>query len=192
MLLIINDPVPGRVAPVTLRVVRVVAGHLRGRAIVAPEGATTRPTTDKVREAVFNALGSLGVVDDAVVADLFAGCGALGIEALSRGAASCVFVERDASALKALRGNLSSLGLEASTRVVASDVMSIVASLSGLDLALADPPYSFDEWPLLLSRVSAPFVVAESDREITAPDGWQSLRARRYGRTFVTFLERVP
>src|SRR5829696_7781962 len=89
--------------------VRVVAGELRGRRIVAPPGATTRPTSDRVREAVFNALGSLGVVDGAAVADLYAGSGAMGIEALSRGAASCTFVERDRDALRALRENIDSL-----------------------------------------------------------------------------------
>lgn len=171
---------------------RVVAGELRGRPIVAPEGSATRPTTDKAREAVFNALGSLGVVEGAAVADLFAGSGALGIEALSRGAQSCVFVERDGRALSALRSNLANLGLEDRSRVVGSDVLSLVASLTGLDLALADPPYDFDEWPTLLDRLAAPFVVAESDREIPAPTGWQTVRARRYGRTWVTFLERVP
>jgi 16S rRNA (guanine966-N2)-methyltransferase len=172
--------------------VRVVAGELRGRTIVAPEGTSTRPTTDKVREAMFNALRSLGVVDGAVVADLFAGCGALGIEALSRGASSCVFVERDATALRVLRSNLHTLGLDDRSRVVAADVLSTVSSLSPIDLALVDPPYAFDDWDTLLGRLRAGLVVAESDREIAAPPGWESTRARRYGRTWVTFLERVP
>ena len=86
---------------------RVVAGELRGRRIDAPPGLDTRPTTDKVREAVFNALGSLDLIRDATVADLYAGSGALGIEALSRGAAHCTFVERDRTALRTLRGNLA-------------------------------------------------------------------------------------
>ena len=88
---------------------RVVAGELRGRLFEAPPGVDTRPTTDKVREAVFNALGSLDLVRDAVVADLFAGSGGMGIEALSRGAAEVVFVERDRSALRTLRDNLRAL-----------------------------------------------------------------------------------
>jgi 16S rRNA (guanine966-N2)-methyltransferase len=169
-----------------------VAGELRGRTIVAPEGGTTRPTTDKVREAVFNSLVSLGVIEDAVVADLYAGCGALGIEALSRGAASCVFVERDGQALRTLRGNIETLGLADRARVVSSDVLAVAASLTALDLVLADPPYNFDAWEQLLGLVTAGFVVAESDREVSAPDGWQTVRAKRYGRTWVTFLERVP
>ena len=85
---------------------RVVAGELGGRKLVAPDGDTTRPTTDKVREAVFNSLASMGVVEDAVVVDLYAGSGAMGIEALSRGAARCTFVERDRDALRALRANI--------------------------------------------------------------------------------------
>ncbi len=170
----------------------MVAGSLRGRRILAPQGRATRPTTDKVREAVFNALGSLGRIDGAAVADLFAGCGALGIEALSRGAASCVFVERDREALRALRQNLHELGLDERSRVVPGDVGAVVGALTDLDLVLADPPYEFTAWPELLALVSAPFVVAESGREVDAPPGWQTVRARRYGRTWVTFLERVP
>lgn len=169
-----------------------MAGELRGRTIVAPEGGTTRPTTDKVREAVFNSLVSLGVVEDAVVADLYAGCGALGIEALSRGAASCVFVERDGQALRTLRGNIDTLGLADRARVVSSDVLAVAASLTALDLVLADPPYTFDAWDQLLGLVTAGFVVAESDREVPAPEGWETVRSKRYGRTWVTFLERVP
>jgi 16S rRNA (guanine966-N2)-methyltransferase len=172
-------------------VIRVVSGEFGGRKLQAPEGVSTRPTTDKVRQAVFNSLDSAGLIDGAAVADLFAGSGALGIEALSRGAASCVFVERDRAALRALRANLEVLGLAARTTVVTTDVLAWVPAMRGIDLALIDPPYEFDAWPQLLGRVHAPFVVAESDREIAAPDGWTSVRSRRYGRTWVTQLERV-
>ena len=82
---------------------RVIAGELRGRRLVAPKGATTRPTSDRVREATFNALGSMAAIEGARVLDAFAGSGALGIEALSRGADHCAFVERDRAALEALR-----------------------------------------------------------------------------------------
>ena len=81
-----------------------MAGELGGRRLVSPDGTSTRPTTDRVREAIFNSLGSAGLIDGALVADLFAGSGALGIEALSRGAEHCMFVERDRAALRALRG----------------------------------------------------------------------------------------
>jgi len=101
---------------------RVVGGELRGRRIDAPEGDSTRPTTDKVREAIFNALGSLGALDEARVVDLFAGSGALGIEALSRGAGWCSFVENDRRALGVLRGNITSLGLAERSSVLTVDL----------------------------------------------------------------------
>ncbi|PIE32786.1 MAG: 16S rRNA (guanine(966)-N(2))-methyltransferase RsmD [Ilumatobacter coccineus] len=167
---------------------RVVAGHLRGRRIDAPPGSDTRPTTDRVREAIFNALGSLGILEDAVVADLFAGSGALGIEALSRGADRCTFVERDRSALKVLGGNLAALGLDDRSRVVAGDAL--LAAGTDADIVIADPPYTFDEWDRLLSAVTAPFLVAEADHVIEPVEGWTVTRSKRYGRTWVTFLER--
>jgi 16S rRNA (guanine966-N2)-methyltransferase len=169
---------------------RVVAGELRGRKIEAPDGTEVRPTTDKVREAIFNALGSLNLVDGATVADLYAGSGALGIEALSRGATHCTFIERDRGVLRVLRGNLEHLSLGDRSKVVAGDAQVLVRGLD-VDIVLADPPYRFESWPELLSGIKAPFVVAEAEREIEAPDGWRSVRARRYGRTWVTFLEVV-
>lgn len=166
---------------------RVVAGELRGRRIEAPPGGDTRPTTDKAREATFNALGSLDLVRDARVADLFAGSGALGIEALSRGAAHCTFVERDRAAVRVLRSNLAALGLDDRSRVVVGDARVLARSIDA-DLVLADPPYTFDEWPALLGGLDAGMVVAEADHEV-AVDGWTATRARRYGRTWITFLE---
>jgi len=174
---------------------RVIAGDLKGRRLVSPAGMATRPTTDKVREATFNALGSLGVIRDATVADLFDGSGAVGIEAISRGAESCVFIERDRSALNALRDNLAALNCEDRSRVVAGDVMTLAASLD-VDLVYADPPYGFDGWERLLSVVRAPFIVTESGHELAeelgAPFGLEIVRSQRYGRTWVTFWERIP
>lgn len=169
---------------------RVVAGTLRGRRIEAPPGTDTRPTTDKVREATFNALGSLDLVRDALVADLYAGSGALGIEALSRGAAHCTFVERDRGALRALRDNLAALDLGGRSKIVQGDAATHAAGITA-DLVLADPPYGFDGWETLLGRVRAPFVVAESGAELAAIAGWEITRSKRYGRSWVTFLERT-
>jgi 16S rRNA (guanine966-N2)-methyltransferase len=169
--------------------VRVVAGTLGGRRLVAPEGRSTRPTTDRVREAVFNSLASGGLLEGAVVADLYAGSGAIGIEALSRGAARCVFVERDRQALRALEQNLDSLGLHDRSRVMAADATSAAATVDA-DIVFADPPYDFEDWNQLLGRISADLVVAESGAAIAVPDGWHAIRVRRYGRTHVTFLER--
>lgn len=156
---------------------------------MSPDGTTTRPTTDRVREAIFNSLGSAGVLDGAVVADLYAGSGAVGIEALSRGAEHCTFVERDRDALRALEENLTTLGLEDRSRVMRSDA----AAVAGLDvdIVFADPPYDFEGWEPLLTTVRAGLVVAESGREVEPPSGWTLTRARRYGRTWVSFLERV-
>ena len=174
---------------------RVVAGTLRGRPIVAPEGEGTRPTTDRAREATFNSLVSLGAVEDAKVIDLFAGSGAMGIEALSRGAASCAFLERDRKALDSIRHNIKTLQLADNTTVVSGDVMTNVVALRNVDLVLADPPYDFDRWADLLTvlnLVIAPggVVVTESGREIQPPEGWDVIRSKRYGRAWVAFLQR--
>lgn len=169
---------------------RVISGEFGGRRLVAPEGETTRPTTDKVRQAVFNSLASMGVLEGAVVADLFAGSGALGIEAVSRGAEKCVFVERDRAALIALRENIATLGIEDRCTVHGTDVLAWVPAMRNVDVAFIDPPYAFEAWPALLKLVDVGLVVAEADDPVDAPDGWSQLRARRYGRTWVTLLER--
>ena len=125
---------------------RVVAGEFKGRRLHAPRGAATRPTADRVREALFSMLGD---VAGARVLDLYAGSGALGIEALSRGAGSAVFVERDRRALAALRGNLEAVGVEADVRSL--DALRFVARGEGtFDLVFCDPPYD------VAPRVAAP------------------------------------
>jgi 16S rRNA (guanine966-N2)-methyltransferase len=170
---------------------RVIAGEFGGRRLLAPHGTTTRPTTDKVRQAVFNSLGSMGVIEGAVVADLYAGSGALGIEALSRGAERCIFVERDRDALHALRANIDALDIADRTAVHVTDVMAWVPAMRGVDIAFIDPPYAFDAWPGLLALVDVDTVVAEADDPVDAPEGWEQLRSRRYGRTWVTLLQRL-
>ena len=170
---------------------RVIAGEFGGRRLVAPTGTTTRPTTDKVRQAVFNSLHSMGVLEGAVVADLYAGSGALGIEALSRGAEKCTFVERDRSALHALRDNLAALDIEDRCTVHATDVLAWVPAMRHVDIVLVDPPYAFDGWEKLLTLIDVPLLVAESDDPIDPIDGWSLVRARQYGRTWVTLLERL-
>jgi len=173
-----------------LATMRVVAGELGGRRLVAPEGTSTRPTTDRVREAIFNSLGSAGVLEGAVVADLFAGSGAIGIEALSRGAERCFFVERDRAALRALNDNLHALDLTGRAKVLAADALSVAATIDA-DIVFADPPYEFDSWAELLGRVRADLVIAESGSSVDAPAGWTVTRDKKYGRTRVTFLERT-
>jgi 16S rRNA (guanine966-N2)-methyltransferase len=180
--------------------VRVVAGSARGRRLVAPSGARTRPTSDRVREALFNSLGSKGALDGASVVDLFAGTGALGIEALSRGARHAWFVEHDRAALDALRVNLRSTGLADRATVEAVPVDRALVPGGPLadvvaDLVVADPPYSFDGWEELcavaFARWPTALLVAESDRpvEIDPAGGAGRLVASRpYGTTVVSFL----
>lgn len=137
---------------------RIIAGEHRGRLIAAPTGLTTRPTPDRVRGALFSALesrlGGPGSLEGVRVLDLFAGSGALGLEALSRGAASVTFVERDRAALKSLEANLQTLGVQARAQVVAEDAVHAVASLAQrgerYDAVLMDPPYGAPEAPAAL------------------------------------------
>jgi 16S rRNA (guanine966-N2)-methyltransferase len=177
---------------------RVVAGSARGRTLVAPEGSRTRPTSDRVRESIFNALYSLDdVVDGARVLDLYAGSGAMGVEALSRGAVSAEFVERDRFALDAIRRNVGAAGFDAVATVTRSEVLDWLGRAPGeYDLVLCDPPYDFAEWPELLTALTrvAPHGVAvlESDREIDPGEAWAVIRSRRYGGTVVSIIHRRP
>ena len=123
---------------------RIVAGEWRGRKLIAPEGDTTRPTSDRTRETLFSMLVSrIGSFEGLRVADLFAGSGALGLEALSRGGASCLFVEQDPSAVRALRSNIANLQAHGRSDVRAGSVLSL-GPVRGepLDLVLLDPPYA--------------------------------------------------
>jgi 16S rRNA (guanine966-N2)-methyltransferase len=172
--------------------VRVIGGEFRGRRLAAPAGLTIRPTSDRVREAIFDILFSLGGVDGMQVADLFAGTGAMGIEALSRGAASVTFVDRDPVALSAVRGNLASVGLGdaeggGEATLVRAEVDSWVATTAArYDLVLCDPPYDYDRWQGLVSHLPADLAVLESGAEISPPPGWGVVKSRRYGGTIVT------
>lgn len=161
---------------------------------MAPDGRHVRPTTDRVREAVFNALVSLDAVVGAQVLDLFAGSGALGIEALSRGAAHATFVERDPAVRRIIEQNLASTGLAEQATVVgdtAERFVSEVADRPAADLALLDPPYDYDGWPALLASVRATTVVIESDRAIELPPDWGVVRAKGYGSTLLV-IARSP
>lgn len=173
---------------------RVVAGVAGGRRLQAPPGRKVRPTSERVREALFNALGSLGEVEGAVVVDLFAGTGALGIEALSRGAASAVFVDADPRAISVVKENLVATGLADRARVVQSDVLRFLAGAPPevtYDIAFADPPYAFEDWPALLAVVPARLVAIEARSHVALVPPWGPLRSKRYGDTVVTLARRV-
>jgi 16S rRNA (guanine(966)-N(2))-methyltransferase RsmD len=172
--------------------VRVIAGTYGGRRLQAPGGTDTRPTADRVREALFSILA--GRVEDARVLDLFAGSGALGIEALSRGAAEATFVDRAAGAIRAIGANLEALGADA--LVVRAEAVRFLggASRSGrsYDLVFLDPPYRLDAslgraLPAALAAVLAPgaTVVAESDRRAPLEIDLPIEDERRYGDTLI-------
>lgn len=182
---------------------RVVAGRLGGRALKAPAGDATRPTGARVKEALFSILGDL---HDASVLDLYAGSGALGIEALSRGAARAVFVEAARPALACLRENLSKLGLEREAHVIASRVQAARAALSAhapFDLVLCDPPWRDVDAALLeLAALAGSGLLASSARialehsakepiSLEPVSGLAILDARRWGDTAVTFITRA-
>lgn len=179
---------------------RVVAGVARGRLLQAPRSTATRPTGDRAREAIFDMLASLGAVEGAAVVDLFAGSGALGIEALSRGADAATFVDRDERALAAVSANLGVLGpLADRAQVVRAEALAWLGTPSagsgGWDLALCDPPYAFSAWPALLGRLGSlavGVVVAESSHAIDPGPAWELLRSRRYGGTVVTLARPLP
>ena len=129
----------------------------------------------------------MGVIEGALVADLYAGSGAMGIEALSRGAAHCTFIENDRAALRVLNDNVANLGLNSVTTVVQGSVESHLQRLDA-DIVLADPPYDVVDWNSMLLELSAPLLVAEGSREVEPIGSWTTLKARRYGRTWVTIL----
>lgn len=133
---------------------RIVAGEWRGRKLAAPKGEATRPTADRARETLFNMLTSrLGSFEGLRAADLFAGSGALGLEALSRGAAHCLFVEQDRTACETIRANITALDARARTHVETGSVLALRAASEPYDLILADPPYHTGAGVVALDRL---------------------------------------
>ena len=177
---------------------RIIAGQWRGRPLVAPKGDATRPTADRTREALFSMLVSrLGSFEDLAVADLFAGSGALGLEALSRGAASCLFVEQDKPALDALRVNIAKLGAKADVR--AQSVLALGPARAPLDLILMDPPYGTNAGLVALDKLArlgwvgpATWVSIETARnEVVEVVGFEVDAEKIYGKARVTLLRQA-
>jgi 16S rRNA (guanine966-N2)-methyltransferase len=177
--------------------VRIVAGSRKGHRIAAPKGVVTRPTGDRVREAVFSLVGP---VEGAAVLDLYAGSGAMGLEALSRGAASCVFVERDREATRVIQANLEKLRLTGAV-VANRDVTSALREERDrgrcYDLVLADPPY--EEWDthatgladLLPAVLEADgLVVVETSARVEPKLPLDLVTTRRYGSARITVFSR--
>jgi len=176
---------------------RIIAGEWRGRPLEAPPGRATRPTADRVRETLFSMLASrIGAFDDLRVADLFAGSGALGFEALSRGAAHATFVESDPAAVGAIRRNADTLGAVNRIRIVSGSALFLDRS-GPFDLLFADPPYA--------PTAGSDIVRAVIHSDWLAPGGWMSVETggddvepnglevdvvRDVGRARLTFLRR--
>jgi 16S rRNA (guanine966-N2)-methyltransferase len=172
---------------------RIIAGKWRGRPLKAPPGQSTRPTSDRAREALFSMLVSrIGSFEDLKVCDLFAGTGALGFEALSRGAAHCTFVETDRAAHDALKANVATLGAEAAIRAQAAEHF----SGGPFDLVFADPPYGSGLGQRALAQVTLAaggWASLETARDETvAIDGLAIEAERIYGKAKITLLRRLP
>ena len=175
---------------------RLIAGTHGGRRLQVPPGTTTRPTSDRAREGLFSSLQSLVDLDGATVLDLYAGSGALGLEAVSRGAASAVLVDDDPAAVRAMQTNVTDLGLRAT--VVDVDVARFLTGTPvRFDVVLADPPYDEDVDPVLAGL--APWVadggVLVLERRTrgpapAVPEGFELARSRRYGEATLWYFPR--
>jgi 16S rRNA (guanine966-N2)-methyltransferase len=176
---------------------RIISGEWRSRPLVAPKGDTTRPTADRTRETLFSMLTSrLGSFEDLRVLDLFAGSGALGLEALSRGAAHCTFVEQDHLALDALEKNIAKLGAKDKCDVRKSSVLSMGSALKPADIILMDPPYLSGAGSVALDKLgrfgwfapSAWISVETSIKEDVEVKGFTVDTVRNVGKAKITLL----
>lgn len=177
---------------------RIIAGTWRGRPLTAPKGDATRPTADRTREALFSMLTSrLGSFEGLAVADLFAGSGALGIEALSRGAATCLFVEQDRLAIEALRANLARLGAVGDVR--AMSVLGLGSATAPLDVMMMDPPYGSGAGAVALDKLArlgwvgaGTWVSIETAyNEEVEVAGFEIDSSRTHGKARITLLRRA-
>jgi 16S rRNA (guanine966-N2)-methyltransferase len=186
---------------------RIVGGKFKGRAIRTPEGGNTRPTSDRARESIFNVLAHAEwapSLEGARVIDAFAGSGALGFEAMSRGAAFCLFVETESSARGCIRDNIEAFQLFGSTRIHRRSAVDLGSKPAGLgepfSIVFLDPPYAYNLVPPALDQLARgawitpqALAVAEtsSDEEAPVAPGWEKLDERLYGAARVTFLRRA-
>lgn len=197
---------------------RIIAGTAKGQKLAVPGSSKSgarksgtrkaakagahkvRPTSDRIREAIFNALFSLGGVESNLVLDAFAGSGALGLEALSRGAAHAVFMEQDPEVIQTLRANIDALGFAARSTVMEGDALRLLENgahdSKAYDIAFCDPPYAFSRWDELLSKLDCGLLVAETNREFEpkAPPQqnfqWKIHKFKKYGTIFITIAEK--
>lgn len=177
---------------------RIISGKWRGRVLASPPGDTTRPTGDRTREGLFSMLASrLGSFEGLVVADIFAGTGAMGLEALSRGAARAIFVDQDKAAIAAIRKNIALVGADG--EVIPTAVASLGPARKPCDLLLFDPPYGSGGGGALLERLTrlgwaapAAWATIETfhNEEVSAA-GWEIDAERKFGKAKITLLTRV-
>jgi 16S rRNA (guanine966-N2)-methyltransferase len=178
---------------------RIIAGEWRGRKLVAPAGMATRPTADRAREGLFSMLQSrLGNFVDLRVADLFAGSGALGLEALSRGAAHCLFVDSDRAAAEAIKANVATLGAGSRAEIRQQSVKHAMPPSEPCDLILLDPPYGAGFADKALALLAAdPWLkphallsIETESEELDLPDGLTREAHRRFGKAHIHLLRR--
>lgn len=173
---------------------RVLSGNEKGRRLAAPPGSGTRPTTARVRRSLFDILTSRYDLSDMLVLDLFAGSGALGLEALSRGAAHAIFVDWSPKACRTLKRNIAALGFDEVSKVVKSGVLEHLARedkthLHDADLVFCDPPYEFSDWDRLFELLpTKAIVVAESNRAVGPFPKWVTIRTKVYGDSVVSMF----
>jgi 16S rRNA (guanine966-N2)-methyltransferase len=176
---------------------RIIGGRLRGRRLSAPKGLATRPATDRVRESIFNLIGARKPFDGAEVLDLFCGTGALGLEAVSRGAVSCTFVELQRSVIKVARENAGQLGVTGQCEFIQRDAQKFTRRITRqFDLVFADPPYDLGGLLELPDQVrpllnADGLFLLEHDRHLNFDEveGW--VESRAYGRTIVSIFRPI-
>ncbi|WP_028307390.1 16S rRNA (guanine(966)-N(2))-methyltransferase RsmD [Desulfitibacter alkalitolerans] len=175
---------------------RIISGYAKGRRIIAPRGTKIRPTSDRVKEAIFNTISPLVYKSDFL--DLFAGTGNIGIEALSRGANSCTFVDQSPKAIKCIRNNLANIGFEDRSTIILGDSRKIINKLTKIyDIIFLDPPYGYDlvvpivkKLKLLLKEEG--IIVVETESKIELPpqcDTFRLLKTSKYGDTQVGYYK---
>ena len=169
---------------------RVISGSAKGRKLVVPSGDHVRPTKDRVKEAIFNSLHSYGLVENRSFLDLFSGTGSLGIEALSRGAKSVVFIDHHAEAIDCIILNVEKLNYCSTSKVLKTDALSFLEREDYFDVALLDPPYKYEHWGTLLKRVNAHSIVIESSEQVTLESDWEIIKSQKYGQTNLLIASR--
>jgi len=172
--------------------VRIVGGTLGGREIARSVPRGVRPTTDRVREAIFSSLETRGAIRGARVLDLFGGTGAMGFEALSRGAARVDYVERNAKVAEAAKREATRLGLSTQFVPWVESVEQVLQRnrIGEVDVVFADPPYEYLAFGVLGDAMpTARWVVIESDRDVDLGERWEPIRVHRYGRTVVALYQ---